>query len=156
TVHYMSPEQVEGREADSRSDIWALGVVIYEMATGTRPFEGDSAASIIGAILKDNPAPISSRQRLVPPALDRLVAQCLDKDPETRWQSARDLMTALSWADQSTVPKGKSRGSLSWAAMVGAALLLAASVTVAVVVRAFRAPPSANPMQFVVLPPDGG
>jgi Tol biopolymer transport system component len=156
TVHYMAPEQVEGREADARSDVWALGVVIYEMTTGTRPFEGDSAASIIGSILKDVPAPISSRQRLVPRALDRLVAQCLDKDPETRWQSARDLMTALSWADQIAVPHAKSRGLLKWAALAGAALLVAATVAVAVVVRTFRPPPSANPMQFVVLPPEAG
>src|SRR5215470_3499630 len=67
TVHYMSPEQVEGGDADARSDIWALGVLIYEMATGVRPFEGDSAASIIGAVLKDSPPAISSREPLSPP-----------------------------------------------------------------------------------------
>src|SRR5207248_782878 len=65
TMHYMSPEQVEGKEADSRSDIWALGVVIYEMVTGTRPFDGESAASIIGSILKDSPPTLSARQPLV-------------------------------------------------------------------------------------------
>src|SRR5262249_27665049 len=70
TVHYMSPEQVEGREADARSDIWALGVVIYEMATGSRPFDGESAASIIGAILRVSPPAVSTRQPLSPPTLD--------------------------------------------------------------------------------------
>src|SRR5262249_42807240 len=98
TMHYMAPEQVEGREADARSDIWALGVVIYEMATGTRPFDGDSLASIIGAILKDDPAPISRVQPLVPPLLDRVVTRCLMRNPDDRWQSASDLRTALDWA----------------------------------------------------------
>ena len=70
TVQYMAPEQVEGREADARSDIWALGAVIYEMVTGTRPFQGDTPASVIGAILKDTPPSISTRQPLAPRALD--------------------------------------------------------------------------------------
>src|SRR5262245_56908829 len=106
TVHYMSPEQVEGREADARSDIWALGVVIYEMATGTRPFEGESAASIIGAVLKDTPTTISSRQPLSPPALDHVVEQCLEKDPNERWQNVGDVKRELTWAL-------KSRGAAS-------------------------------------------
>src|SRR5262245_4563438 len=100
TVHYMSPEQVEGREADARSVLWALGVVIYEMATGTRPFEGDSAASVIGAILKDTPPAISARQPLAPSSLDRAVARCLARDPDDRWQSAADLRATLQWGTQ--------------------------------------------------------
>src|SRR4030095_13231320 len=67
TVHYMAPEQVEGKEADARSDIWALGAVIYEMATGTRPFKGDTPAGVISAILKDDPPSISTFQPLIPP-----------------------------------------------------------------------------------------
>jgi eukaryotic-like serine/threonine-protein kinase len=102
TVHYMAPEQVEGREADARSDIWALGVVIYEMATGTRPFEGDSGASIIGSILKDIPPPVSARQPLSPASLDHVVARCLEKDPDERWQTVADVKRELIWIAQGT------------------------------------------------------
>src|SRR5262245_59919941 len=84
TVHYMAPEQVEGRDADGRTDIWALGVVLYEMLTGSRPFEGESAPRVIGAILKDTPSAISSRQPPPAPALDHVVARCLEKDPDDR------------------------------------------------------------------------
>ena len=88
---YMAPEQVEGREADARSDVWAFGAVLYEMATGKRPFDGESPASVIGAILKDHPPPISARQPLTPSALDDLVETCLAKDPDERWQSIGDV-----------------------------------------------------------------
>jgi len=98
TMHYMSPEQVEGREADARSDLWALGVIIYEMATGALPFDGESGASIIGAILRDVPAPVSSRQPLSPASLDHIVERCLEKDPDERWQSAADIKGELNWA----------------------------------------------------------
>ena len=91
TIHYMAPEQVEGREADTRSDIWALGAVLYEMATGQRPFDGASAASVIGAILKDTPPEVSTRQPLSPSALDHLVERCLEKDADDRWQDAGDV-----------------------------------------------------------------
>ncbi len=97
TIHYMSPEQVEGRDADTRSDIWALGALLYEMATGQRPFDGESAASVIGAILKDTPPALSTRRPLTPPGFERLVGKCLSKDPDERWQSAKDLCDELKW-----------------------------------------------------------
>jgi serine/threonine-protein kinase len=103
TVHYMAPEQVEGREADARADIWSLGVVLYEMLTGTRPFEGTSAASVIVSILKDAPPPITTRQPLVPRTLDHIVARCLERDPEERWQTAADINRELRWVAASPV-----------------------------------------------------
>ena len=95
TFQYMSPEQLEGREADSRADIWALGCVLHEMATGQRAFDGRSQASLISAIMTAEPAPISQVAPLSPPALDRIVARCLAKDADDRWQTARDLMHEL-------------------------------------------------------------
>src|ERR1700674_5552019 len=93
TLQYMAPEQLEGKEVDARTDIFAFGVVVYEMATGKRAFEGKTQASVIGAILKDDPTPISSLQPMTPPALDRLMKKCLAKDPEERWQNAHDLVS---------------------------------------------------------------
>ena len=95
TFQYMSPEQVEGKEADARSDIFALGAVLYEMATGKRAFEGKTVASAMAAVLERDPAPISSMQPMAPPALDRLVKTCLEKDPDERWQTAHDVRLQL-------------------------------------------------------------
>lgn len=97
TFQYMAPEQLEGRDADHRADIWALGCVLYEMATGRRPFAGKSQASLIGSILREDPPPPSSLQPLTPPALDRVIRACLAKDPDERWQSAHDVMSELRW-----------------------------------------------------------
>ena len=95
TFQYMPPEQLEGKEADARSDLFALGLVIYEMATGRRAFEGKTQASLIAAILKDEPRPISAVVTLAPAALDRIVRQCLRKDPDERIQSAHDVRLRL-------------------------------------------------------------
>jgi Tol biopolymer transport system component/predicted Ser/Thr protein kinase len=97
TLQYMAPEQLEGKEADARSDIWALGCVIYEMVTGRRAFTGDSQATLIAAILDHDPPPLATKQPLVPRALDHIVRRCLAKDPDQRWQSARDLFLELKW-----------------------------------------------------------
>jgi len=97
TIGYMSPEQLEGREADARTDIFALGAVLYEMVTGRRAFDGVTQASVIASILKDDPRSMVTLQPVTPPALERLVRTCLAKDPEARWQSAGDLKRQLQW-----------------------------------------------------------
>ena len=97
TLQYMAPEQLEGKEVDGRTDIFAFGAVVYEMAAGKKAFAGTSQASVIGAILKDDPPPISSLQPMTPPALDRVVKRCLAKEPEKRWQTASDLCEELKW-----------------------------------------------------------
>ena len=97
TLQYMSPEQVEGREADARSDLFSFGAVIYEVITGRRAFTGDTQASLIGAILKDDPPSLLAVQPSAPSDLDRLIHSCLVKNPEDRWQSAHDLRVELGW-----------------------------------------------------------
>jgi serine/threonine-protein kinase len=97
TLPYMAPEQLEGKEADARTDIFAFGAVVYEMATGKKAFAGKSQASVIGAIMSSEPPPISSLQPMTPPALDRVVKKCLAKEREDRWQSAKDLTDELQW-----------------------------------------------------------
>jgi serine/threonine-protein kinase len=97
TLQYMAPEQLEGKEVDARADIFAFGALVYEMATGKRAFGGSSQANVIGAILKEDPPPISSLQPMAPPALDRVVKRCLAKEPEKRWQTASDLCEELKW-----------------------------------------------------------
>jgi eukaryotic-like serine/threonine-protein kinase len=97
TLQYMAPEQVEGKEVDARTDIFAFGAVVYEMATGKRAFEGKTQASLIAKILEIDPPPISSLQPMTPPALDRVVKRCLAKEPEMRWQTASDLCEELKW-----------------------------------------------------------
>jgi Tol biopolymer transport system component len=97
TFQYMAPEQIEGQDADARTDIFAFGVVLYEMVTGRKAFAGKTSASLVGAILKDQPPPLSTIQPVTPAALDWTVRQCLAKDPDARWQSARDLLEELKW-----------------------------------------------------------
>jgi eukaryotic-like serine/threonine-protein kinase len=100
TLQYMSPEQLEGKEADARSDIFSFGVVLYELITGQRPFSGGSQASLIASILKENPRSVQDLQPVTPPGLDRILQTCLEKDPEKRWQSAREVKHALEWMVQ--------------------------------------------------------
>ena len=97
TLQYMAPEQLEGKDADARTDIFALGTVIYEMATGKKAFTGESQASLIAAILDATPPAISTLQPLTPPALDHVVTTCLAKDPDERWQTAGDVKRELRW-----------------------------------------------------------
>jgi Tol biopolymer transport system component/predicted Ser/Thr protein kinase len=134
TYQYMSPEQLEGGEADARSDIFSFGSVLYEMATATKAFSAKSTASLIAAILKEQPRPISELQPMAPPALERVVKTCLEKDPDERWQNAGDLKRELGWiasaGSQAGIPapvasKRKTRDRAIWIA-AGALAALAA------------------------------
>lgn len=100
TFQYMAPEQLEGQEVDQRSDLWALGCVLYEMATGARAFEGATQASLIGSIMHATPTPVSERVELTPLEFDRLVSACLAKDPDDRVQSAHDVKLQLGWLSE--------------------------------------------------------
>ncbi len=135
TIQYMSPEQIEGKEADARSDLFALGGVLYEMITGARPFEGKSQISVASAILEKEPQPISALQPLTPPAFEQIVTACLAKNPDDRIQSAQDIALQLKWIAQSGIsilnPTGKERNNrdlLAWLIAGLLALLLIASL----------------------------
>jgi eukaryotic-like serine/threonine-protein kinase len=134
TFQYMSPEQVEGKELDGRSDIFSLGAVLYETLTGKRAFEGKSQLSVASAILEKEPAPISTGKPLIPPALDHAVKKCLAKSPEDRWQSASDLASELKWiaeggsqvsAPAQVISRRQNREYLAWGlAAIGFALAI--------------------------------
>jgi Tol biopolymer transport system component len=155
TFQYMSPEQLEGREADGRSDLFALGAVLYEMVTGRRAFEGKSQASLVSAIMASEPPPISALQPMTPPALERIVRTCLAKDPDDRWQSAHDLAAELRWIAEAgsqagvpapTVARRKSRERWAWGLV--AALGLAAAAAGGVLLARRGAP--AEPTRFAI------
>ena len=123
TFQYMSPEQVEGKEVDCRSDIFSFGAVLYEMVTGKRAFEGKTQLSVASAILEKEPEPISAVKPLSPVALDRTIKKCLSKNPDERWQSASDLASALRWVAESgthstasAAAVGRSRPVVNWLA----------------------------------------
>src|SRR5262245_60551763 len=172
TFQYMAPEQLEGREADPRTDIFALGSTLYEMATGKKAFSGKSQASLIAAILAAEPQPLSSLQPLTPPALERLVKVCLAKDPDDRLQTAHDVWQELKWiADAGSLAgepvaeaRRRKRERVAWivagAALLGWALTLTrtprAPIT-AVASRRFEVspPPKAADASYPNLTPDG-
>ena len=134
TFQYMAPEQVEGKEADTRSDIFALGAVLYEMATGKRAFAGKNTASVIAAVLERNPPAISTLQPASPPVLDRVVQTCLAKDPDERFQDVHDVKLQLKWiaegGSQAGLPaRRKSREKLAWS-LVGVFAVIAAAFSV--------------------------
>jgi eukaryotic-like serine/threonine-protein kinase len=161
TFQYMSPEQVEGKEADVRSDIFALGAVLYEMATGKKAFEGKTTASVIAAVLEREPSPLSTLRPMIPPALDRLVRKCLAKVPEERWQSAKDLHDELKWilesGSQAGVPapviiQRKSRERFAWMWAAGATIIVL-GLLVFVASRLLQ-PEAKSPIRVVISPPE--
>src|SRR5215469_4968389 len=111
TLHYMSPEQLQGKEVDARSDLFSFGCVLYEMITGKQAFSGQSAASVIAAILEREPERLTDS-----PPLDRVSRRCLAKDPDQRFQSARDLKTALEWSVEPTQVREKRSSGRWWVA----------------------------------------
>jgi Tol biopolymer transport system component/predicted Ser/Thr protein kinase len=138
TLQYMAPEQLEGKEVDARTDIFAFGTVVYEMATGKKAFEGKSQASLIAKILQTDPLPISSLQPMTPPALDRLVKKCLAKEPEKRWQAASDVCDELKWIAEggsqtalpaaTPAPAGRTRTVRRSTMVAGLACLIVAAI----------------------------
>jgi Tol biopolymer transport system component/predicted Ser/Thr protein kinase len=113
TLEYMAPEQLQAKGVDSRTDVFALGCVLFEMATGRKAFEGESTSALIAAILQREPKPVSALRPGSPPALDRIVQMCLVKDPEARWQSAHDVQVQLRWLAggraEAAVPESQER-----------------------------------------------
>jgi serine/threonine protein kinase/Tol biopolymer transport system component len=162
TLGYMSPEQVRGRPADARSDIFSFGAILYEMLSGKRAFQGDSAADTMSAILREDPPDLSSTNRLIAPALDRIVRHCLEKNPEGRFHSAHDLafdLDALSGsqvADTQAVPQATGRPKITsvLVAVAVIGLLLAAAVAVFTSLRS-RHELAANLVRFSVPIPPG-
>ena len=160
TLQYMAPEQLESKDVDARTDLFALGAVLYEMLTGRKAFEGESQASLIGAIMTSDPPPISRVQAMSPPALDHIVETCLAKKPDERWQTAADLGRQLKWVVEGGsqpgvfVPVGASvRSGPSVAVVVAAAIAL--SVFTGVAVWNVKPEPAAPLARFVVDPSIG-
>ncbi len=160
TFQYMSPEQVQGKEVDGRSDIFSLGAVLYEMVTGKRAFEGKSQLIVAAAILENEPAAIGSVKPMTSAVLDHAIAVCLAKSPENRWQSARDLAIELKWAAESVAKAGilaagdRRKAGRQWVAWGVAALL---GVTVVLTTFLFRGkrPSVITPVRFEIRLPVG-
>jgi len=160
TLQYMAPEQVEAKEVDARTDIFAFGAVVYEMATGKKAFEGKTSASVMAKILEAEPPSMASLQPMTPPQLDRVVKRCLAKEPDERWQSANDLANELKWiaeqGSQAATPtpgpaRQKIREQAAWA-------LAAVALVVAALATAFpffhRTPAEVRPVRFTISPPE--
>ena len=163
TFQYMAPEQIEGVDADTRTDIFAFGALLFEMVTGRTAFEGKTRAQLLGAILKDEPPRISQAAPGVPASsrvalLDRIVGTCLAKDPDDRWQTARDLLRELKWvagsADAEPVRSRRTvlSGPAGWIGAGVAVLVLAGTAAIALR-HVFEAPPAQDAIQFTIAAP---
>jgi Tol biopolymer transport system component len=158
TLQYMAPEQLEGKEADSRSDIFSLGAIIYEMTTGKRAFEGNSAANVIAAIVDRPLPPMSTLRPLTPPMLDRVASKCLAKNPDDRWQTAHDLSDELKWiAEHESHPIAgafeRRRPTRRLMYIAGGAALI--GIVTALAWRTFDRPLSDDPaVRMTLAPPD--
>jgi eukaryotic-like serine/threonine-protein kinase len=159
TLQYMAPEQLEGKDTDARTDIFAFGAVLYEMVTGRKAFGGKSPVSLIAAIMDADPPPISTSQPLSPPALDHVVKKCLAKDPDGRWQSADDLKSELQWIVEggseagvpaAVVPRRKNRERVAWA--IAALAVVAASILA--VLYFHQSSPEQAAIRLTVSPPE--
>jgi Tol biopolymer transport system component len=162
TLQYMAPEQLEGRDADPRSDIFAFGALFYEMITGRRAFEGRAPATVIAAILHVDPPPPSSLVPSLSPAIDQFIGTCLRKQPDDRWQSVHDMSIALRWIAQEGLATrraaaspaagaGAGAGAGWWAALIVALAALSAG---AVLWRSRPAVPTLPSARFDVALPD--
>jgi serine/threonine protein kinase/Tol biopolymer transport system component len=159
TFQYMAPEQLEGKEADARTDIFAFGCVLYEMATGKKAFSGATQASLISSILRDEPQPISQVLPMSPPALDRVVRTCLAKDPEERWQSTGDVGKELRWIAEGSqagavapaISPRRRRDGLAWTV---AGLLLLATIFLGNEVRRLGSGSAVQAVHSFLVPPE--
>src|SRR5215471_14705608 len=173
TFQYMAPEQLEGGDIDARTDIFAFGAVVYEMATGKKAFSGKSQASLIGALLHADPPAISTVQPMTPRRLDRVVKTCLAKDPDDRWQSARDLTNELKWISEDdpqvvsstpVQPQRTKRELIAWitagillivAALMSFSFLKKPAVESSIVKFEFQAGEKMNLGYEIAISPDG-
>jgi len=159
TFQYMSPEQIEGKELDGRSDIFSLGSVLYEMVTGHRAFQGKNQLSVASAILESDPVSIGNLKPMTPPALDHTIRRSLAKDPDDRWQTARDLELELKWIAETVtrssvltpaISKGKLVDRLVWSPWVVA---VAMALLVLLMYLQHRGPNNSTTLRFLVYPP---
>jgi serine/threonine protein kinase len=150
TLPYMSPEQVEGRDADARSDIFAFGVVLYELIAGARPFTGKTPANLVASILKEEPRPLFEMQPQTPRGVAEVVRTCLEKDPEKRWQSVRDVRHALRWMAAEAPPPIPARSARVWQ---GLAVLMTA-IALGIGAWMFQPAPPGSAARFEALVPE--
>src|SRR5688500_8201690 len=166
TLHYMAPEQLDGREVDTRADIFAFGAVLYEMVTGVKAFEAETPARVMSAILRDEPTRVSTIVPVTPTGLDDLIHTCLEKNPNERWQGMGDVARQLRWL-LSGLSAGKSgpiarpavaaRSRQPWIPIAIAAAVVAGIAAGAIAMRFLGAPRAADPLRLhaVTLPPEG-